>query len=173
MSKTINDSNINLNKFPASNIRQLAKKMESSKATAKYIKQVASKPQATQVHLMRHQCTELPPNKFQRKEKKYLKSRQATNKYYKEDKQKERMLQVHRRNYNNQQAHASQEKYSSEDKCNKCVTPHMWRDLDVQPVDISVRIATCLVILVACATRRKMFMTRKGPWSTDHPRHTK
>ena len=67
MSKTINDSNIDLNKFPASKVRQLAKKMESSKTAAKYIKQVASEPQATQVHLRRYQCTELPPWKFQRK----------------------------------------------------------------------------------------------------------
>ena len=39
---------------------QLAKKYESSKATAKHIKQVAGEVQATQIHLMRHQCTELP-----------------------------------------------------------------------------------------------------------------
>ena len=48
------------------------------------------------------------------------------------------------------------------------VTPNMWRDLDVQPVDINAKIATSLVILVACATRR---MGMKGPWSIDHPRH--
>ena len=33
VSKTFNDSNIDLNKFPAIKVRQLAKKMESSKAT--------------------------------------------------------------------------------------------------------------------------------------------
>ena len=42
VSKTINDSNIDLNKFPASNAHQLANKMETSKATAKHTKQVAS-----------------------------------------------------------------------------------------------------------------------------------
>ena len=120
MSKTINDSKIDLNKFPASKVRQLAKKMESSKATAKYIKQVASEPQATQVHLKRHQCTELPPSKFQRKQKKSFKSIQATNEHYQKDKQRERMPKVHSRNYNNHQAHASHEKYSSEDRYNKC-----------------------------------------------------
>ena len=40
VSKTINDSNIDLDKFPASKVRQLAK-MESSKSTAKHIKVVA------------------------------------------------------------------------------------------------------------------------------------
>ena len=87
MSKTINDSNIDLNKFPTSKARQLAKKMESSNATAKHIKQVANEPQVTQVHLMRYQHTELPPNKFQRIQRKYLKSRQATNKHCQEEKQ--------------------------------------------------------------------------------------
>ena len=46
VSKTINDSNVGLEKFPASKVRQLAKKMESSNATAHHIKQVAGDPQA-------------------------------------------------------------------------------------------------------------------------------
>ena len=71
VSRTINDSNIDLDKFPASKVRQLAKKLESSKSTAKHIKQVSHEPQATQVNLMRHQCTELPHNKFQRKQRKF------------------------------------------------------------------------------------------------------
>ena len=41
-SKTINDSSIDLDKFPASKVRQLAEKMEASKPTAYCIKQVAS-----------------------------------------------------------------------------------------------------------------------------------
>ena len=67
VSKTINDSNIDLNKFPASKVRQLAKNMESSKATAKHIKQVSSEPQATHVNLLRHQRTEILPNKSKQK----------------------------------------------------------------------------------------------------------
>ena len=67
VSKTTNDSNIDLSKFPARKIRHLAKKMESSKATAQYIKQVACVPQAAQINLMCHQCTDLPPSKFKRK----------------------------------------------------------------------------------------------------------
>ena len=38
VSKTINGSNVDLNKFPVSKVRQLAKKVESSKATAKHIR---------------------------------------------------------------------------------------------------------------------------------------
>ena len=68
VSKTINDTNIDLNRCPASKVRQLAKKMESFEATAKHVRQVASNPQAAQINLMCHQCTELPPSKFKRKE---------------------------------------------------------------------------------------------------------
>ena len=45
VSKTINDGNVNLDRFLASKVRQLAKRMESSKATAHHIKQVAGDPQ--------------------------------------------------------------------------------------------------------------------------------
>ena len=38
VSRNINDSNTDLDKFPASKVRQLAKKLESSKSTAKHIK---------------------------------------------------------------------------------------------------------------------------------------
>ena len=90
VSKTINDSNFDLNKFPASKVRQLARKMESSNATAKHMKQVASDPQAAQIHLMHHQHTEYPPSKFQRKQKKHYKSRQDTSRqqYHNEEKQR-------------------------------------------------------------------------------------
>ena len=63
VSKTINDSNIDLEKFPASKVRQFVKKMESSKTTTRHVKQVASDPQEAQVNLMRHQRTNLPPSK--------------------------------------------------------------------------------------------------------------
>ena len=42
VSKTINDSNIDLDRFPASKVRQLAKKTESSRSIARHIKAVAS-----------------------------------------------------------------------------------------------------------------------------------
>ena len=44
LSKTINDGNVDLEKFPAGKVRQLAKKLESFKATAHHIKQVAGDP---------------------------------------------------------------------------------------------------------------------------------
>ena len=47
VSKTINEGSVDLEKFPASRVHQLAKKMESSKATARYIMQVAGDPQVS------------------------------------------------------------------------------------------------------------------------------
>ena len=63
VSKAINDSNIDLDRFLASKVRQLAEKMESSKATARHIKKVASDPQGAQINLKWHQHTDLPASK--------------------------------------------------------------------------------------------------------------
>ena len=52
VSKTINYSSIDLDKFPASKVRQLEKKIESSKVTARHIKQGACDPQVAQINLM-------------------------------------------------------------------------------------------------------------------------
>ena len=64
VSKTINDSDVDLEKITASKVRQLSKRVESSKSTARHIKKMSSDPQATQVNLLRHQRTELTPNKY-------------------------------------------------------------------------------------------------------------
>ena len=67
VSKTISDGSVDLEKFPASKVRHLAKKLESSKATVCHIKQLAGDPQAAQINLLRHQCTELPAGKYKKK----------------------------------------------------------------------------------------------------------
>ena len=64
VTKTINEGNVDLQKFPASKVQQLAKKMESSKATTKHIRQVAGDLPAAQIHFMHHQCTEHPMGKY-------------------------------------------------------------------------------------------------------------
>ena len=66
VSKTINEGSADLDKFPASKVCQLAKKYESSKATARHIMQVAGGMQATPIHLMRHQHTELSHGKYKK-----------------------------------------------------------------------------------------------------------
>ena len=55
VSKTLNEGCADLDQYPASKVRQLAKKLESSKATARHIKQATSNPQAAQINLLRHQ----------------------------------------------------------------------------------------------------------------------
>ena len=112
---TLNEGHVKLSKFPASKVRQMAKKLESSQATAKHMRQVTKDPQATQINLSRHQRTELPPSKFHRKQNKRYRARQAPNKHYQEDKYKERMPQANGRFHKNPQEHTS-----PEERCSKC-----------------------------------------------------
>ena len=99
----------------------MAKKLESSQSTARHIKKMSSEPQATQIHLLRHQRTELPPTKFQRKQNKKYNSKQPPNKNVQEDKYREWMHQAKERFYKN-----PQEITSSENRCTKCGhSPHV------------------------------------------------
>ena len=52
VSKTLNEGHVELSKLPASKLRQLAKKFESSQATAKHMKQITRDPQVVQVNLL-------------------------------------------------------------------------------------------------------------------------
>ena len=79
VSKTISDGSVDLGKFPTRKVRQLAKKLESSKATACHIKQVAGDLQAAQINLLRHQRTELPAGKYKKK-RSSMKPRQSNKK---------------------------------------------------------------------------------------------
>ena len=63
VSKTLNEGCADLQQYPASKVRQLAKKLESSKTTARHIKQATSNAQAAQINLLRHQQTELAHKK--------------------------------------------------------------------------------------------------------------
>ena len=48
----------------------MAKKLESSQATTEHMKQVTKEPHATQINLLRHQRTEVPSSKAQRRQNK-------------------------------------------------------------------------------------------------------
>ena len=67
VTKRINEGNVDIQKYPASKLCQLAKKMESSKATAKHIQQVAGDIPAAQVQLMCHQRTQFPTGNYPRR----------------------------------------------------------------------------------------------------------
>ena len=109
VSKTLNEGHVELSKFPASTVCQLAKKIESSQATAKHMKKVTRDPQAVQVNLLRHQCTEIPPSKSKKKNKS-SKFRQEANKFYDE---KPRKPQEYKRRFDHEHT-------SPEDRCSKC-----------------------------------------------------
>ena len=84
MSKTLNEGCADLQQNPASKVRQLAKKLESSKATAHHIKQATSNAQAAQINLLRHQHTELSQKKKKgHKRKQHFKSKDSKPPYKK------------------------------------------------------------------------------------------
>ena len=108
VSKTINEGSVDLDKFPASKVHQLAKKYESSKATARHIKQVAAETQATQIHLMRHHHTELSHGKY-KKQKAQAKSGPMQNKNV-----EQKQPNHYKKSFDPRSAH------KQKDRCSKC-----------------------------------------------------
>ena len=108
VSKTINEGSVDLDKFPASRVCQLAKKMESSKATARHIKQVAGDPQAAQINLMCHQHTDLSNGKYKRK------NSSAKQKQVQHKNVEQRPPKQYKKSFDPKLAH------KIKDKCSKC-----------------------------------------------------
>ena len=79
VSRTFSDGSVDLNKFPAGRVHHLAKKLASSKAMMRHIKQVSREPQVAQINLLHHQRTELPQHKYKKK-KSHAKPRQGNSK---------------------------------------------------------------------------------------------
>ena len=92
VSRTISDVSVDLDKFPASRVWQLAKDLKSSKAMARHIKQVSGEPQATQINLLRHQRTELPQHRYKKK-RSYTKPKPGNNKSQGHDKYQSQISQ--------------------------------------------------------------------------------
>ena len=118
LSKTINDSNIDLEKIPASKVRQLSKRLESSKSTARHIKKMSSDPQTTQVNLFRHQRTEIPPNKAKRKHFKKNKVRPKNMGSSNEDHYQQAPYK--KNEFENKKKFNPIQTLESEDRCHKC-----------------------------------------------------
>ena len=110
MPKTINDSNIDLETFTASKVRQISKKLESSRSTARHIKQMSSELQATQVNLLRHQRTGIPPNKS--KQKQFSNKSRAQNVRYSSKTNQQQVL--YKKKFNPRQI------LNCDDRCHKC-----------------------------------------------------
>ena len=109
MSRTTTKGSVDLQKFPTSRVRQLAKKIESSKAKAHHIKQVAGDQQATQINLLRCQRTELPTTRHNEKRSPVSKQRQSHHMI--PENQVTGQVKNH---YDNKIVH------KSKDRCNKC-----------------------------------------------------
>ena len=92
-------------------MRQLTKKMESSRSTAKHIKAVASDPQAVQVNLMRHQRTDLPLSKVKWKQNSQ-KTKSKSHKRYSGEHKNQRP--PHKSRFDPNQAHQRRH------RCSKC-----------------------------------------------------
>ena len=99
VTKTINDSNIDLDKFPTSKVRQLAKKMVRCKGNLPGILgrgQVT--PRQHKSPLMWHQCTDLPASKHKKKTS-FVKPRPPSHKNDANDRQQ--VPSYHNNNYKN------------------------------------------------------------------------
>ena len=111
VSRSIYDSNVDLEKLPASKIRQPAKKMESSKPTAHHNKQVAGDPQTAQINLMRHQHTEISSGKH-KKRKSFVKPKQPSHKNVVSEK--------HQVSSYNKKGFDPKNVHKKKDRCSKC-----------------------------------------------------
>ena len=94
--------------FPTSRFKQLAKKMESSKVTTRYIKQVTSDPQVAEISLMRQQSTDLPTSKH-KKRKPFVKPRPPSHKNGTSDRQS-----------NYKKSFDAKNVYRKQERCQKC-----------------------------------------------------
>ena len=155
VSRTISDGSVDLDKFPASRLCQLAKKSESSKATAHHIKQVAGDPQAVQINLLRHQCTELPPSKYKRK-KSSVKPKQSNHKQH--GSENYQVQAHHKKRFDPKSAH------NNKDRCSKCGdTAHIeGLQCPAKKKNIHVKLATCLDILPAFVSRKSKLAPNLG-----------
>ena len=153
VSKTISDGSVDLEKFPASKVRQLAKKLESSKATTRHIKQVAGDPQAAQINLLRHQRTELPAGKYKKK-RSGIKPRQSSHKHQgqegtmrKPSPRKDLMLEA--------RTMTGLDVPSVE-------TQYILKGSNAQRKNTSAKLAISLATLPACVFRRSKLLTSTG-----------
>ena len=119
VSKTINDKNMDLDKMPANKVRQLAKKMERSKVTARYIRQVASDPHMAQINLMRHQHTDLQASRY-KKRKSFVKHRPPSHKIGTSDRQSNHKKSFDAKNVNKNKERCQKFGDSNHIECFQC-----------------------------------------------------
>ena len=153
VSKTINNVNVDLDKFPASKVRQLAKGMESSKATVCHIKQVAGDPQTVQINLIRHQHTELLAGKYKGK-KSSVKSSQSNHKN--PDSENSQVPCQHKKWFDVKNAHQNKE------RCLKCGDSTHVAGFQYPTKSLNVKLVTSLDTLPAFVIRKSKLYSSQG-----------
>ena len=141
VSRTFNEGSVDLDKFPASKVYQLVKKMKSLKATARHIRQVAGDPQTAQINLMCHQHADLPSEK-NKKRKPVVKQRNPHHK------NAEHPLSGQFKRNITPNVHTS-----TKIDAPSVVTLLIQRDSNAQPRNSSARLATSLATSQASATK--------------------
>ena len=153
VSRTISDGSIDLDKFPTSRVCQLAKRMESSKATVYHIKQVAGDPQAAQINLLRHQHTELPAGKYKKK-KSSVKPKQSNHKQHGSESYQAQTH--HKKRFDPKSTH------QNKDRCSKCGDTAHIEGFQCPVKNINVKLATSLDILPAFVSRKSKLAPNPG-----------
>ena len=116
VSKTITDSNRGMARFLTSKVRQLAEKMESSKATTRHIKQVASEPQTPQLILCDTSAQTSKQVNKHKKRNSFVKPRTPSHKNDISDRQQ--VPSYHNNNY--EKSFDAKTLYKSKERCQKC-----------------------------------------------------
>ena len=155
----LNEGHVELNKFPASKVCQLAKQLQSSQATAKHIKQVTRDPMWFRSIYCDISTQSYPQVSPQDRRKRNLlslgKKPQSIIKMQESHKKREDLIQ------------------STQTDVINVVTSSIEKDLDVQWQSTNVKFLRRLATSVACATRRlKKVIIIKGLCSQAHPRCT-
>ena len=158
VSRTISDGSVDLDKFPASRVRQLAKMLDSSKATVGHIKQVAGDPQAVQINLLRHQCTELPTGKYKKK-RLPVKSKQSNHKP--QSSESYHAQAQHKKRFDSKSTH------NNKDRCSKCGDTAHLEEIQCPAKNTSAKLAINVDILQACVSRKS-----KQTSNPEGPKHT-
>ena len=140
-----------MGKFPTSKVHQLAKRMESSKDTVHHIKQVAGDPQAAQIKLLRHQCTELPAGKYMKK-KSSVKSKQPNHKQH--GSESYHVQSQHKKRFDTKSTH------QNKDRCSKCGDTAHIEGFQCPAKNINVKLATNLDILPVFVSRKSKLVPK-------------
>ena len=156
-SKTINEGSVDLERFPTSKVCQLAKKMETSKVTARHIKQGTNDPQAAQIILMHYQCKELSNGKYKKK-KLPAKQKQVHHKNV-----EQRPPSQYKKSFDPRLAH------KNKDRCSKCGDFTHLEGFQCPAKNFNARHAASLAITQAHASRN--LSKNKPITSTENQLH--